>query len=79
MKSLREKWYGKKELGTRNVEMHVKAGSVKLGERKKRNEHFEREFEKLRVGKENFKLLKRKKLGIENRRKKGSHEKKETL
>lgn len=42
-------------------------------ERKKRNEHFEREFEKLRVGKENFELLKRKKLGIENRRKKKVH------
>jgi len=42
-------------------------------ERTKRNEHFEREFEKLRVGKENFKLLKRKKLGIENCRKKKVH------
>jgi hypothetical protein len=25
-----------KELGTRNVEMHVKVGSVKLGEKKKK-------------------------------------------
>ncbi len=60
--------------------MHVKVGSVKLGERRKRNEHFEKGFEKLKVGKENLKLLKRKKVGVENhRKKKSSHEKKETL
>jgi hypothetical protein len=60
--------------------MHVKVGSVKLGERRKGNEHFETKFEKLKVGKENLKLLKRKKLGVENyKKKKSSHEKKETL
>jgi hypothetical protein len=57
--------------------MHVKVGSVKLGERRKGNEHFETKFEKLKVGKENLKLLKRKKLPAENHRKiKSSHEKK---
>jgi hypothetical protein len=53
--------------------MHVKVGSVKLGKRRKRNEHFEKEFEKLKVGKENLKLLKRKKLGAENHKKKKIH------
>jgi hypothetical protein len=50
--------------------MHVKVGSVKLGEKRKRNEHFEKRFEKLKVVKENLKLLKRKKLGAKNQRKK---------
>jgi len=51
----------------------VKVGRVKLGERRKRNEHFEKEFEKLKVGKENLKLLKRRKLGVKNHKKKNIH------
>jgi len=51
----------------------VKVGSEKLGERRKRNEPFEKEFEKLKVGKGNLKLLKRKKLGAENHMKKKIH------
>jgi len=53
------------------------SGKCKTWKEKKRNEHFEKEFEKLKVGKENLKLLKRKKLGVENHMKnKSSHEKK---